>query len=322
MIGCGHLCEERMTEKRKRSRRVNADLKAIEAVAAEVRARKAAVTVVPAKPDSKPKPSPSPLDVPVVPFSDPGPPPINTLFGIGRPQKPPALHKDGRRRAGDYVMAAVRIKAETASRPGDFLNGSDNRLAESWLEAAVRPIEAKVPMVLGGELLPITEGTEADNALVCLKNTIESPTYITADASRDRIQLALDAGALELGLDLADTVQAENSLEKLLSHQLAATHRATMKMMAQLNRCVEDMEHYDPDAKERANVQGTRLAGSIARMQGAFQSGMLALHKMRSGGTQRVIVQHVHVEGGAQAVVAGEMNAGQAGGRVPRKGRG
>src|SRR5918994_1191832 len=135
----------------------------------------------------------------------------------------------------------------------------------------------------------------------CLKNTIEDPSYITADASRDRIQLALDAGALELGLDLADTIQAENSLEKMLAHQLAATHRSIMKQNAQLNRCIENMEHYNADAQERANVQGTRLAGSIARMQGAFQSGMLALQTMRSGGQQtvRVAHQHVTVEGNA-----------------------
>jgi hypothetical protein len=244
MIGCGHLCEERMTEKQKQGRRVNADLKAVQAVAAEVRARKAAAPVVPAKPEPKPKPAPSPDDVPLVPFRDPGPPPINTLFGIGRPQKPPALNKDGRRRSGDYVMAAVRIKAETASRPGDFLNGADNRLADSWLQSVTRPIQAKVPMVLGGELsLMGEEGTAADNALVCLKNTIDDPNFVTADASRDRIQLAHEAGTLELGLDLAETIQADNSLEKMLVHQIAATHRSTMKMMAQFNRSVENMDN-------------------------------------------------------------------------------
>src|SRR5215207_8411195 len=137
--------------------------------------------------------------------------------------------------------------------------------------------------------------------------------------SRERA-LAHHAGALELGLDLAATIQAENSLEKLLAHQLAANHRSIMKLTAQLNRCVENMDQgYRPEAQESANVQGTRLAGAIARMQGTFQSGMLALHKMRSGGQQtvRVVHQHVNVSDGAQAVVAGEMNTGQpTGGRA------
>jgi len=51
----------------------------------------------------------------------------------------------------------------------------------------------------------------------------------------------------------------------------------------------------------------------------SIQSGISALHKMRSGGQQtvRVVHQHVNVSDGAQAVVAGEMNTGQpTGGRA------
>jgi len=151
------------------------------------------------------------------------------------------------------------------------------------------------------------------NDLVALKNTVADPNYITADASRERIHLAHEAGSLELGLDLAHTIEAENSLEKMLVHQLAANHRAMMKLSTQLNRCVENMDQPSrPEAQERANIQGTRLAGAIARMQGAFQSGVLALQKMRTGGQQvvKVVHQHVTLSEGAQAVVAGEVNAG------------
>jgi hypothetical protein len=262
---------------------------------------------------------------PPVVVSDPGPPPINTLFGIGRPSKPPALNKDGRRRAGDYVVAAARIKAKTAARPGDILNGSDNQLADRWLERAVTPLSAEdTEVVIGNELMPTSLEPEKDFRVITLKDTVSDANYITADASRDRIQLALDTGALELGLDLAETIQANNSLEKMVAHQLAATHRSIMKMTAQLNRSVENMDNtYRPDAQERANVQGTRLAGAIARMQGTFQSGMLALQKMRSGGQQtvRVVHQHVQVNEGAQAVVAGEMNTAAGGGSRKPGGR-
>ena len=81
------------------------------------------------------------------------------------------------------------------------------------------------------------------------------------------------------------------------------------------------MEHHDPDARERANIQATR----IARMHGTYQNGMLALQKMRSGGQQtvRVVHQHVTVNDGAQAVVAGEMNTLRpTGGRRKRVGGG
>ena len=81
-----------------------------------------------------------------------------------------------------------------------------------------------------------------------------------------------------------------------------------MKLAAQLNRCIERMEReHHPDLRERANVQGTRLAGAIARMSGSYQSGMTTMQRLRSGGTQRVIVQHVTVTEGGQAVVAGQV---------------
>jgi hypothetical protein len=111
-----------------------------------------------------------------------------------------------------------------------------------------------------------------------------------------------------------------------MAHQMAAMHSSTMKLSAQLHRCIERMElEHNPDLRERANVQGTRLAGAIARMSGSYQSGLTTMQRLRSGGTQRVIVQHVTVSEGGQAVVAGQLETGvsapQPGGR-PRRRRG
>ena len=43
---------------------------------------------------------------------------------------------------------------------------------------------------------------------------------------------------------------------------------------------------------------------------GAFQSGMLTLQKLRTGGNQTVTVQHVNVEAGAQAVIGNVQTGG------------
>jgi hypothetical protein len=40
-----------------------------------------------------------------------------------------------------------------------------------------------------------------------------------------------------------------------------------------------------------------------------YQQGMLALQRLRTGGTQRIVVQHVTVEDGGRAVVAGEVGS-------------
>ena len=86
-----------------------------------------------------------------------------------------------------------------------------------------------------------------------------------------------------------------------------------MKLAEQLNRCVERMDNpYNPEAQERANIQGTRLAGAVARMQASFQQGALTLQKLRTGGRQVVTVQHVAVHDGGKAVVAGQLATGPA----------
>ena len=54
----------------------------------------------------------------------------------------------------------------------------------------------------------------------------------------------------------------------------------------------------------------SKMARSSARMMDAFQKGVLALHKLRTGGTQVVTVQHVNVSDGGQAVVTGGIGGG------------
>jgi len=53
---------------------------------------------------------------------------------------------------------------------------------------------------IGGELVP----AEADHRHGgSMRNTVADPSYITADASKSRLDLAFDAGVLETGLDAA-----------------------------------------------------------------------------------------------------------------------
>jgi hypothetical protein len=156
----------------------------------------------------------------------------------------------------------------------------------------------------GGELVTTVAGEMSSH----FRNTVDDPSYVTAGASHDRLELAFEAGALELGLDAAETANASNSLEMMLAHQLAAAHRSSMKLDAQLNHHVGRMNGVISD-KELAlrNVEIARLANSTARMMGAFQQGLLTLQRLKSGGRQVVTVQHVTVEEGGQAVVAGQV---------------
>ena len=54
-----------------------------------------------------------------------------------------------------------------------------------------------------------------DSGYLVQRSTVDRSDCVAIEASRDRLELADKAGALEMGLDLADTIQADNSMEKM-----------------------------------------------------------------------------------------------------------
>ena len=218
-----------------------------------------------------------------------------------------------RTRAGDLMLEAahMRVEAEACKNTNPIppaMNYADKREAQA--RAALPETMAEIGT--GRELVPVDERGYTPPEL---RDTVDDPDYITAHASRDRLELAQKAGALELALDVADTVQAANSLEKMLAHQLAAAHSSAMKLTAQLNRAIERMGTNADERRQVANVEACRLAGAITRLMAASQQGALTLNRMRSGGQQVVTVQHVNVTEGGQAIVAGRMTSGGRGRR-------
>jgi predicted component of type VI protein secretion system len=151
----------------------------------------------------------------------------------------------------------------------------------------------------GGELSIPAEEIDHDWGL---KETVDNPGRDTVGASRARLGLLVETGTLDLGIDAAATIDARNSLEKMLAHQMAAAHRMSMKF---LRRAEQELQRQnDPDAVLEAN----RCTNAAARMMKAYQEGLLALGRMRTGGRQVVTVQHVQVSEGGQAIVAGAVN--------------
>lgn len=100
-------------------------------------------------------------------------------------------------------------------------------------------------------------------------------------------------------------MQAADSLERMLAHQLAATHVLAMKAAAVAGKQLDMAGRTFGTAGQAACVEAARLIGAATRATGAYQAGLQTLQKVRSGGRQVVIVQHNHVEAGAQAVIGG-----------------
>ena len=162
----------------------------------------------------------------------------------------------------------------------------------------------------GGEALPLDT---QDMTAFYLRDTLtDSPDAVAARASLSRLELLEKSGTLALAVDTAETVQLRNSVERMLAHQLASPHvlmmRATAKATSWLSRANPDDS--DPARAAHASIESARLMNAAARRASAFNDGAATLQRLRSGRTQRVVVQHVNVTDGGQAVVAGGDVAG------------
>ena len=132
----------------------------------------------------------------------------SAVNGEQAPMIYPGEGKEGQPKAGDYVLAAERVRAEAAATPW---GGRDLTRADRW-EAKVRTKElpsTRTRIGAGGELIDSENKWDALGVV----DTVADPDYVTADASRDRLELANEAGSLGLALDAADTIQAQDSLE-------------------------------------------------------------------------------------------------------------
>ena len=130
-------------------------------------------------------------------------------------------------KAGDYVLAAERIRAEAMERPDNPSMASELALADEWEEKArtKQLPSTRTEIGAGGELIDTENRLDALGVI----NTIANPDYVTAAASRYRLDLANQASSLDLALDAADSIRAQDSLEKMLVHQMAVIHRGMMK---------------------------------------------------------------------------------------------
>lgn len=153
-------------------------------------------------------------------------------------------------------------------------------------------------------------------------DTLENPTTTSAAASRARMQQASDhgdGGSLAQALDAAETLGAANSLEKMAAHQLAVCHGMAMHLFKDAGRMIRERGKgqlrggSEFDAMEYYNVEACRLLATAARLMGAYQNGLATLARVRQGGRQVVTVQHVQVNDGGQAVVAGQVAGGGSG---------
>jgi hypothetical protein len=225
------------------------------------------------------------------------------------------------------TIDALRLRAMASEKQAlvNELDGCDvvaarvERREAAKMETAADAFLALPPEAVevgnGGELAPIVD--DAWDRPDLIDTVTRSPDLVTARASTARLTLAADAEVLDLAVDTAETIQARNSLERMLAHQLAAAHGLAMKLTAKASYFAGHVTSWDPKCRQQMqSIEAARMAGAAARMMDTFQRGLLTLDRLRNGGRQVVTVQHVNVGDGGQAVVAGEVSTG---GRWSRK---
>ena len=107
----------------------------------------------------------------------------------------------------------------------------------------------------------------------------------------------IDEGASNFLLSVVRGVQPRDELEAMLAVQMGAIHQATMMMARRLNH-VETIPQQD--AAERA----------LNKLARTYTMQMEALKRYRTGGQQKVTVEHVTVNAGGQAIVGAVANRG------------
>ena len=100
-------------------------------------------------------------------------------------------------------------------------------------------------------------------------------------------------------------IEPRDQIEAMLAAQMAAVHNATMTFARRL-------AHVD------IIPQQDSAQNAFNKLARTFAAQVEALKRYRSGGEQKMTVQHVHVAEGGQAIV-GNVNAPTRGGRGERK---
>jgi hypothetical protein len=99
-----------------------------------------------------------------------------------------------------------------------------------------------------------------------------------------------DGHKVDFMLSVINGIEPRDHLEAMLAAQMAAIHMATMTFTQQLAH-IENLPQQD---------SAERALNKLAR---TFASQMEALKRYRTGGEQKVTVQHVNVSDGGQAIV-------------------
>jgi hypothetical protein len=114
--------------------------------------------------------------------------------------------------------------------------------------------------------------------------------FISQLGNAGSIGQAANEDAINFMLAVVKGIEPKDEIEAMLAAQMAAVHMATMTFARRLNH-IENIPQQD---------SAERAFNKLAR---TFTTQMEALKRYRTGGQQKVTVEHVTVNAGGQAIV-------------------
>lgn len=220
------------------------------------------------------------------------------------------------------AMTCKKSEANTA-RPSIGKELTDSEQLEALLETLSPPERGKVEAqiyrantrVAGPQMaLKVADGAlqvtyrhpnpDAANLVLMAELATCDPAFlagITGQVARVGTPGAtVDDVASNFLLSVVRSVEPRDELETMLAVQMGAIHQATMMMARRLNHVETILQQ---DAAERA----------LNKLARTYAVQMEALKRYRTGGQQKVVVEHVTVNEGGQAIVGNVSHGGRGG---------
>ena len=193
------------------------------------------------------------------------------------PDEPPTLSLATMERVSKLSAAdavKMQLDAQQHRQVADHMQERGDRIGPRFELAEAERLEHEAELILDPVMHctgPVTVGNGGEMAIGTkamdpfVDTVRERPDMLAIDASRQRMELADKADALTLGVDAAATIQAENSLEKMLAHQMAAAHTMAMELQAEAR---ELLRHYKRTGHvhQQLSIEAGRMMNASARM--------------------------------------------------------
>jgi hypothetical protein len=199
---------------------------------------------------------------------------------------------------GIEALAEAKREAQLSDISSGGMSASAAFKAKQLGEEADKllSLDEELKIAAGNEALPPEPEDLRNDEFYGIRETLQSGAdFINLDASNERTKLVSDLNCLDIALDAAESINAKNSLEKMLMHQAAACHSISMDLLRRAQeRSYKSYKYLDGQKKE-TEIQA-KLINAAARLMDIYDRKMRTFQKLRNGGDK------------AQAIVTGSMD--------------